>query len=50
MYRLSSYINGLPQNNDSFTLYSYASYRFANNWRVSGNVGLNSPTVLLQGR
>jgi hypothetical protein len=50
--KLSSMIEGLPQNNEGFTynLFGYTSYRFEKGWRASGNIGYTSSRILLQGR
>ncbi len=50
--RLTSMIDGLPQNNEGFTynLFGYTSYRFEKGWRASGNIGYTSSRILLQGR
>ncbi|MBD1398754.1 TonB-dependent receptor [Pontibacter sp. JH31] len=50
--KLTSMINGLPQNNEGFTysIYGYSSYRFEKGWRASGNLGYYSSRILLQGR
>lgn len=50
--KLTSIINGLPQNNEGFTfnVFGYSSYRFEKGWRASGNLGYYSSRILLQGR
>jgi hypothetical protein len=50
--KLTSMIDGLPQNNDGFTfnIFGYTSYRFDKGWRASGNIGYNSSRIMLQGR
>ena len=49
---LSSIIDSKPQRNKGFTfdVFGYLSYKFLKSWRVSGNVGYNSPNILLQGK
>jgi outer membrane receptor protein involved in Fe transport len=50
--KLTSMIDGLPQNNEGFTynVFGYTSYRFEKGWRASGNIGYTSSRILLQGR
>jgi hypothetical protein len=40
-----------PIKNDGFTanMFGYASYRLEKGWRLSANVGINSPRITLQG-
>ncbi len=50
--QLESTLAGRPVRNEGLTanIYSNVSYKFEKNWRLSGNVGLNSPRIMLQGR
>ncbi|TXK48641.1 TonB-dependent receptor [Pontibacter qinzhouensis] len=50
--QLESMLAGNLIRNSGLTanFYSNASYMFEKNWRLSGNFGLNSPRVMLQGR
>ncbi|QCR23045.1 outer membrane beta-barrel family protein [Pontibacter sp. SGAir0037] len=50
--QLNSFVDGQPQDNSGLTanIFAYSSYRFEKDWRLSGNIGYNSPSVLLQGR
>jgi outer membrane receptor protein involved in Fe transport len=49
---LSTTFQGQLQNNAGLTLNASgnASYRFAKTWRASGNMGYNSPQILMQGK
>ncbi|QMU30920.1 outer membrane beta-barrel family protein [Adhaeribacter radiodurans] len=49
--RLSSFLRGLPVNNEGVTanVFGYASYRLDKGWRLSANLGVNSPRITLQG-
>ncbi|PSR53505.1 hypothetical protein AHMF7605_08190 [Adhaeribacter arboris] len=49
--RLSSFLRGLPVNNEGLmaNVFGYASYRLEKGWRLSANVGVNSPRITLQG-
>jgi outer membrane receptor protein involved in Fe transport len=40
-----------PVSNNGFTanIFGYVSYKFGKTWRASGNIGYNSPQILLQG-
>ena len=40
-----------PVSNNGFTanIFGYVSYKFGKRWRASGNIGYNSPQILLQG-
>ncbi|MBC5775619.1 TonB-dependent receptor [Pontibacter sp. KCTC 32443] len=48
----TSQLEGKPQNNEGFTYHiqGSTSYRFGKGWRASGNLGYNSPNILLQGK
>jgi outer membrane receptor protein involved in Fe transport len=48
---LSGQLNGARQRNDGITanVFGYAGYKFNKGWRLNGNLGYNSPRVLLQG-
>lgn len=49
---LTGYLNGALRRNTGVTGYGFGSvgYKFAKTWRASGNVGFNTPGVLLQGQ
>ena len=49
--QLSSIVLEKPLSNNGLTAnaFGYASYRFEKGWRLSANVGVNSPRVTLQG-
>ncbi|MER2998882.1 TonB-dependent receptor domain-containing protein [Pontibacter populi] len=48
----TSQLEGKPQTNNGFTYYGHGnvSFRFNKSWRAGGNVGYNSPNILLQGK
>ncbi len=50
--QLRSMLNNIQQDNSGITsnVFGYASYRFEKGWRASGNIGYNSPWIMLQGR
>ncbi|RDC66427.1 outer membrane beta-barrel protein [Adhaeribacter pallidiroseus] len=49
--QLSSILQGQPIQKNGFTanVFGYASYRFEKGWRLSANLGVNSPRITLQG-
>jgi ferric enterobactin receptor len=50
--KYQSAIEGNEQTREGFTYNARANvnYRFAKNWRMSGNISYNSPNLMLQGR
>ncbi len=48
----TSQLEGKPQTNNGFTYYGHGnvSFRFNRSWRAGGNVGYDSPNILLQGK
>lgn len=49
--QLSSVLDYLNTSNTGYfyNIFAFTSYEFGNNWQLSGNIGYNSPGIMLQG-
>jgi outer membrane receptor protein involved in Fe transport len=50
--QLSSILNHLNTSNTGYTynIFAFTSYKLGNDWQLSGNIGYNSASIMLQGK